>query len=531
MNIGFISFFSYRPHVNNTLFLAKVAEEMGHKVFMLRCNADLEVCHNILVSKKSKIIACNMCRFGGVWGTNNSSYTIDSLSRYIKKHKVDSLIKEYDEKTVQGWGVSSLATAFRMEEESECNNIEDNIIHSQKDAMIKVFKAVESWTSERSIDLVFLFNGRMDITRAAVESLKSNNINFFSHESTWFGNGLSIIPRNYILDLNYWNWINKTFRDIPLSNEQISRAYRIIYNRFSGNSKFEWRQYHIEKQDDFLWETKKVKVLILPSSQSEFLGVESYKTSWYENNLIGFDRVIEELKKDNELDVIVKGHPIWEQRVFGQLGDSAIKKYKSWAESRGYHWTNRKDIRSRDLIAQADIVIVNGSSAAIESGFMGKLIVSTGLNIYSDAGITINVFNDDDVMELNNNIARYDRDIVIKKTLRFIYTCVYRFPYFRGSIRSISSFENKYFNKKDEWIREFDFLVNFKLKDRFKNLDLIDEEQEDKFISLLINDDERIKSYLHEDIFTSSEEINFEKKLLFKFFERIRKKLPKGDEL
>ena len=54
MKIGFVNIFSFRPHVQNLVFLAELLEREGHECFFLTCDSDVSMCYNLLIKSKNK---------------------------------------------------------------------------------------------------------------------------------------------------------------------------------------------------------------------------------------------------------------------------------------------------------------------------------------------------------------------------------------------------------------------------------------------------------------------------------------------
>ena len=97
-----------------------------------------------------------------------------------------------------------------------------------------------------------------------------------------------------------------------------------------------------------------------------------------------------------------------------------------------------------DLIQQADIVVMNGGSAAVEAGVCGKQIYLSAVRLIMRGPALFGYFV---IVRRFTNLERLPRiepDTVIRKTLRFIYLSARRFPQFVSYIRIISTTQYSY---------------------------------------------------------------------------------------
>lgn len=524
MRIGFVNIFSFRPHIQNLIFLAELLKRDGHECFFLTCDSDVSMCYNLLIKSKNRLIDCPKCIIGGIRSFHQD---VDSIKNFSKN--------DTDDKYNDIWVESSLATAFRIELPSQL--IEKDVLKNKQKALESVnsvYHATEEWIKQKNLDGVICFNGRMDLTRSIIEACKSLKVSFLTHESSWFGNGITLVPNNNCLASFEWLRLNDTYQNEPLKESQLNIATSIIAQRFLKKSKFEWRQYN----DTLTWQwktinSKELKILILPSSRSEFMGEDEYNSPWSIDSTGGFEKTLSKLSECGHLiNVVVKAHPIWGQNVYGVLGDKIENYYKKWATDRKFSWLgSEEELDTQSLISKCDILVINGSSVALEAGVIGKPIICTSNIIYTNAGFTLDVLNDDDLEKIPLFLENFDKRRVIRKTLRFIYTCSRRFPQFVDGIVSKTNLENRYYiTDKTNGKILIDLLLTGKIKPFDDTYD-IDECSENRYIDKILEGKwDEMDEILEKEVDISRIELEIKRRKIFTFVDKIRNKLPKGDE-
>lgn len=400
MVIGIFSFYPFRPHTSHAKYIQRNLEQLGHEVIFYKCDGRLGNCFYQL-SNDNSTLACVKCSL-----------------RIKRTHNQElSYSEEWMAKSV-------LATINRIEswtDEIE-NNYVDEINRYTKDLKYSQLK-FSSWLKNNNIKFVFGFNGRMDHTAVFFEACRSMSVPFVSFESLWFGNGIQFLKNEDCLSLKLWHETNIGYRDKSLSLDQIKKVSPYVIKKLNRSFEGEWRSFALRGQF-----SRKSKLLILPSSRSEFLGHPEYVSNW-KHSTVGFDSVVKKLDLRPE-EVVVKAHPIWSQSVRGVKTDSALELYRSWASSRGYIFLDDSYDADTHLLAdQTEFVCVNGSSAAIELGLKGIQIILVEKAKYSYAGFCIDYYSD------NNEIERKNALEIINRTIRFVYTVMFRIGSLEDKVR------------------------------------------------------------------------------------------------
>jgi len=285
----------------------------------------------------------------------------------------------------------------------------------------------------------------MDIPRAVTYACEKYGIPYVTHERTWFGHGIQLIPNGDCLALSSLSELIREFENRPLTEEQAKQAGKLVADRFLQRNHLEWRLYN-DKPELAEWplSASGARVLVLPSSKNEFAGHADWETGW-EDNALALDDFLDAFSIGPQ-QVVLRCHPNWAEKIGRVSGDRSLSFYRDWASRRGIHCISSEEKASTyDLIQQADIVVLNGGSSAVEAGVCGKQVVCLGPARYADAGF-VQVFSDRDELLIPGASVPIDPDDVIRKTLRYVYLSSSRFPQFVDFVRAVRTTSYNYYD-------------------------------------------------------------------------------------
>lgn len=437
MKVGFVNIFSFRPHVEHLFYLSTLLKEAGHDVHFLTCDSAVSNCYARAIKGSGKVRECSKCILGGV-----RSYTTRSITS-VANQKTDLPESELDR-----LALSSSCTLSRTESEAEWRDPEVvKIRKSLYEPIGAVFESTKQWISDNELEAIVCFNGRMDLTRAVTFACESMDIPFVTHERTWFGDGIQLIPNGNCLGLSALGELVREYDDKPLTKTQVRVAGKLVGERFLQRNSLEWRLYN-KNPEPAAWPLADPgkRVLVVPSSKNEFAGHEDWQTGW-EDNTEALDDFFDVYGIRAE-QVILRCHPNWAENIGQVTGNRSLALYTEWAKKRGIHVINSKEKASTyDLIQQSDLVILNGGSSAVEAGACGKQVVCLGPSTYDQAGF-VQVFHSRKEME-ENELKNIDPDTVRRKTLRFLYVRSHRFPQFVDHVKAIETTRYEYFKGAD----------------------------------------------------------------------------------
>lgn len=438
MKIGFANLFSFRPHVEHLYFLSDLLRQAGHETYFLTCDAGVSNCYSRAIKGASKLRECPKCILGGI-----RSYPVGPVT------SITAGTADLDVATLDRLALSSSCTLNRTESEREWNEPEVVAVRgSLYDPIASVYQSALRWIESNRLDAVVCFNGRMDLTRAVTFSCEQVGIPFVTHERTWFGDGLQLIPNANCLSLEALSEMVKKFDDKPLTAGQAKIAGKLAGERFLQRNSLEWRLYN-QNPEPAPWplEAAGPKVLVLPSSKNEFAGHEEWKSGW-EDNTQALDDLFEAFSIRPE-QVVVRCHPNWAESIGQAVGDRSLALYRNWTQMRGIYCISSEQKESTyDLIQQADIVVMNGGSSAVEAGACGKQVICLGPSTYQEAGF-VRVFHNRDELSRPGALDPLNVDMVIRKTLRYLYLRSHRFAQYVDYVRAIETTRYAYFDGAD----------------------------------------------------------------------------------
>jgi hypothetical protein len=442
MRIGFANIYAWRPHVEHMQFLALAARSAGHEVRFLVCDSDFPSCYSReLRPHNADWWECFKCRCG-----SNRSYVSEGVSSIGELAPAPGSSAARFEDITR----SSANTLWRFESPAEFDSeLARTTAQRLSPAAERAHRAALRWMHDERLDGIYVFNGRMDTTRAVTEAARDAGVPFVSVERSWFGDGLMLLPQENCIGLSTVGQMVERYRDHPLNTAQARRIARHVASRFLRVNTTEWRAYNQNAvHESWPRSGSGPRVLILPSSRNEFFGHPDWETGWREPTH-ALDTVLsqEPLKNAN---CVLRCHPNWGERIGHATGAMPERYYTEWARARDIPVIASTERTSTlTLIDQCDVVIVNGSSAALEAGVLGKMVIATGPSIYQRAGFAESAISPQQLAGIRWQPDDDTRTANIRRTLRFGYTMVARLPQFVEEVRSLTPADYRYSTPRD----------------------------------------------------------------------------------
>jgi hypothetical protein len=424
--------------------------------------------------------------------------------------------------------ISSAVTLHREEVESNYSNNEKLVdsISRLRSNYLRTYYSTLDLIEKQQLESLIVFNGRIDMTRAAIEAAKYANINFVTHERAFMGHGIQMHVNENILGLKDRVILNSQFDKEHLTKYQARLAGAEIAKRFLGKNVLEWRMYNVGSSELPKWPTKttKQKILIIPSSRSETGSHEDWKTPW-NISTDGLDLFLKsaKIKKDQ---IVVRFHPNWMQKVGTSTGQSSRKLYKDWCERNDYYFIDsHESVSTMALIDECDVAILNGGSAAIEAGALGKKIISLGPSAYKGASFCRFLETLESIESFSNFDDWMSREQIICSTLRYVYTAFARFPQYFDYVRACQPTEFIFYEGADPGRLEKMIKTGKLTADDF-SIGL--ENDEGEVINLIRNQHwERLMEI--EPEFKNKNQLQIEKAFPYKYIDKARNYLKRGD--
>jgi len=291
----------------------------------------------------------------------------------------------------------------------------------------------------------------MDATRGVLEAAREAGIPYVTVERSWFGEGLWLMPGENCLGLRNVDRLVGENAAVPLTASQAASIARQVASRFMHTNAGEWRAYNRDAVKA-TWPHRhdRPRVPFLPSSRNEFHGRPDWNTGWREPTQ-ALDALMDHLGLQPE-DCVLRCHPNWGEAIGHATGAMPERYYTQWGKRRGIMVIPSLDKSSTlSLIEEADAIVVNGSSAGLDAGVLGRQVVATGPSTYQRAGFADLVYGEQELRGLKlfprgNPQASIH---IARQALRYGYTMVGRVPQFVRHVRGDSSYEYRYYQGAD----------------------------------------------------------------------------------
>lgn len=445
-NAGFANPYAYRPHVGHMVFLHRQLQRLGYRTHFLTCGGALSSCASrVSLTGARQQLECLKCRAGGI----HSYLTVPATSMDASVHE--------DLNVELGFELahSTVCTALQIENPVDDQMSEFTAMQSALAVPVAtVYANTRRWIRDNKLDVVCIFNGRMDLTRAILEACKAESVNFFTVERSWFGEGLQLLPNEGCLELGSFHKITREWRTNELTLWQALRASALMRGRLERTSSGEWRQYNLGNTEEYA--EKPIRFLFLPSSQHEWLGTPDRSNSWT-HPTAGVEHLLHALHVPST-ELVVRGHPGWAMKIKHYGENRANAFYRAWCKRIGATYVEpSQPIDTHSMILRADNIVLNGSSAGMEAAFRGKPVIATTPDKSTASGISVDAFSAADVAQLEMDSegrvvhtgTEFDPVAQSCCALRYIYAANYRVMQFTDQVRSTDPYTFDYADPED----------------------------------------------------------------------------------
>jgi hypothetical protein len=425
MNIGIFAGPTFRPHAEHLAWLGQLAAARGHRVVGLSCDGASGDCYARALLQRGRI-GCVGCSLAGLRAY--PGFEIQSARGFGTSHGTE------------GWSdsevLSSVRTILREEDELDLGRADAaELLARLGPAAARMYAIVSGFIERNRLDAMLVFNGRMDITRAAIRACRQRGIGFATVERASFDTGLRIMAMSDCNAPRNENRLQELFRGQPLLESQAAEAAEFIARRVMRMPVSEWRTYNQDRRAAEWPDARPgTRILVGPSSQYEVRGEEGWELLGDMRDSV--DRVVSQL--GGAVSVVVRGHPVWAEQIAGFDGGSVARYYREWCARRGYVFIEpESNADTRSLVLQADIVIATGGTIGIEAACAGRPVLTLAPCYYRLSGAVGDAIGEGGIAE-----ALRIRDVPVRdrvrQALRSIYTHAYRTTQFCRYARPVN---------------------------------------------------------------------------------------------
>lgn len=444
-HVGVVQIYPWRPHAFQRDYLLTLASDNGAETSELVCNGSLEKCYDKQYQTVGfgSVDHCVKCRLGrSAKARSHRQFAIDWSTKDIPVEGEEQAI------------ISNRAALVRAEVASDVSpDIGGRgLLHAYRAG----YHSAVKWIESCNVDLILLFNGRIDILKGVVDAATACGVDFMSYERSWFGDGLMLLPRENCLGLRHIHDMCRIVGDSELAEEDRVRAERIIAGRVHRTGSNEWRDFQKcgeGNYSDLISQIGKApKVLVLPSSNYEIWGHSDWRVEWVDN-FEAIDYLQSALDVPFE-DFLIRGHPIWAQRVGVSFGNRADEHYRDYCARRGIRYVEPTSaIHTSTLIEASDLVVLNAGSSVMEAVWRGKPVISLAVSTYQTAGVCPTLLGPGQPIDLPDDATRR------RQIVKFIHAMDRVAPTFVNHLKAVSSGEQQAFEGGDfgDIVRQLEF--------------------------------------------------------------------------
>lgn len=430
--VGVAQIYPWRPHAAQRSYLIKLARESGAQTSELVCNGSLTKCYD----KQYQTVGfgsfdhCIKCRLGR--SGHHPTFPIDWSTVNTPVPGEEQAI------------LSNRAALVRAEIAQDVNPYigGNGLLHAYRAG----YHSTIQWIEQFNLDLILFFNGRIDILKGVVDAANACGVDFMSYERSWFGDGLMMLPRENCLGLRHIHEMCKAVGTIELSDLDRVRAEQIINARVHRTGSNEWRDFQKGGKADLDEVIRQIggapQVLVLPSSNYEVWGHNDWTLQWADNfEAIDYLQQALSIPFDRFL---VRGHPIWAQRVGVSFGTNADMHYRAFCEKRGIRYIDPKSpIHTSALIEASEMVVLNAGSSVMEAVWRGKPVVSLAASTYQHIGVCPTLTGPGQQIDIPDDAMRR------RQIVKFIHAMDRIAPTFVNHLKAVSSGEQQEFDGGD----------------------------------------------------------------------------------
>jgi hypothetical protein len=408
--VVFTAHTTWKPHYETDLEIIQRHLDDGDEVVHLRCDADLSACD---ANPHHDITKCRNCIEIRKAGISLLSSRVPSISflnlSEPNKRELASLQKTfatiaelksfYIEEFDIGMAVVSSIISLTRNPEPDLSALSDTISRFLM-AALAVYRSLQNYLDQNSIDRVYVFNGRFAPVRAVLRACQSRGVPCYVHERGHDIHHYAVEKDSTTHDLGYMQ------QQIALQwgraagdsrRNQVAEEYYLERSKGLAQS---WYSYVNRQKEDLLpasWNPARRNIVVFNSSEDEFAATDGqWNNPLYANQLKGLQRIVQSLEVDHDgVHVYLRIHP----NLIGVNNRHTIALYDL---RRNFFEIISPDdpVSTYALIKHANKVLTFGSTVGIEAVFWGTPSILAGRSYYQNLGGTYNPGSHEELISL-----------------------------------------------------------------------------------------------------------------------------------
>jgi len=404
----FAPYAAWRPHFETDLEIVQDHLDRGDEVTVLSCPGHLPACDSNPRGEARPCVKCLGRRQHGL-SLLDGKVTLKTLPPYTNEGlpTLQTRFASVDELTAYhvgnfdiGWAVLSTLVSLRrdpiIDTVAQADEIERLIEASEH-----TYRSLVEYLAQGNTDVLYVFNGRFTLVRAALRASQNQGVPCFAHERGRDHHHYELYADSMPHDRDLIDRrIRQQWResDTNAINRE-SKARRWFEDRARGISQT-WKSFITDQSASLLpedWDATKRNIVVFPSSEDEFVAIgDNWRYPFYETQLEGIQRLIDSLSdQSHDFHIYVRIHPnltnVDNEQTRGLAAldapfvtvvppDSAISTYA--------------------LLRRCEKAISFGSTIGIEATYWGVPSILLGPAFYRNLAGTYNPRSHDEFLQL-----------------------------------------------------------------------------------------------------------------------------------
>lgn len=407
-------------HYETELELMLDHQLAGDEIVQLVCDSDLPACDTNPYFHPE---ACARCRSKREMGLSllpkpvlrKRFYQLTAEDRKKIKESIRSFksVEELKKFKIDDFDIGyALASSLISYYRDPVPSLMDAEIKRYLSGTLGVYYSFLNYLRENKTDRVYVFNGRLAHTKAALRACQKMGVDCFLHERGNSFRHYSIFENKGIHDLtNTRRLIIEMWENADPAERGVI-AERFFEARIKGGST-NWYAFNKNPQNQLPegFDPSKKNIAIFNSSEDEVASVsDEWKNPLYENQLDGLRRILRDVSGWKNYHFYLRIHPNLKNVKNADL--EAIQQLK------GDNFTiipPESQLNSYFLIQHIDKVLTFGSTVGMEACYMGKPSILAGNTFYRTLGGSYDPASHEELIQLlRDDLPPLNRDVSLK---------------------------------------------------------------------------------------------------------------------
>ncbi len=450
--ISFSPFAFWRLHALYEVAMLNNLKWRGHRVSYVTCNGLFSDCDMFWESTcgPRPESACKICQANvqntlnefGVQPTPLGSYgsnDVTSLAKAFVTNLVDEDLLDavFQDLPISKYVLSSVHSHLRINSIDLKNPKHVDTIRSYLFSGIIALTLIRRMLEVEKPAIVLLFNGRLAVTRIALELCKRSGIRVVCHERGLLSESLLLWENESCLSLRPFQLLSQRWRDIPLSTGELTKAARWIEDRRNGKN-LSWKAFSVDGRlgsaGDFIQRYSGKHFLGLFTSSTDEVAAEDEFKSSFGSQQEWIRQTVDLAKSNPQIALIIRVHPNSGSKSSTGTNHDEIEFFHDLAENLPVNvYLIRPDdpVSSYSLLKHLTVGLAYCSTIALEMACLGIPVACAATSPWTFCDSIELIKNPSDYRNLLNNlISLYGSSETqlsrIRSAMRFVYAYIYR---------------------------------------------------------------------------------------------------------